>query len=151
MRRDRQDAISLIQKRKNEFGGHKVEMGAAGVLKKCDLGSRAARLRAPGREVVEVAQDSVFPERSGFEWLGDVGNVDGRFPAVDVNAAQANAIVVRLARVQVEAADQIEMRAWPEPASANERSIGACTGRDDVGATNSRYQVRTWFGAHTFR
>src|SRR5438045_3552954 len=111
--------MSLIYKGKYEFRGHQIEVGTAGILEKCDLRRRAAGRRGAGRKVIEIAQDVVLLEDSCLERRGNIGNVLCRFPPIDVNAARPDARVVRLTREKIVAADQIEMRTGPEPASAN--------------------------------
>src|SRR5579863_6458227 len=99
-------------------------MGAAGILENGDLRGRAARATAGARKIIEVAQNLLFAEDSGLQRNGNVGDVHRRFPAIDKDAADADAIVVRLAGVEVVAADKVEMCAGLEPAPANERRIG---------------------------
>src|SRR5947209_14950559 len=96
--------ISLIYQGKNEFSGHQIEVGTAGILEKCDLRRRAAGRRGAGREVIEIPQDAVLLEDSRRERRGNIGNVLGRLPPIDVNAARSDARVVRLTREKIVAA-----------------------------------------------
>src|SRR6185437_10839344 len=87
---------------------------------------------AAARKIEKVAGDVVFGEHAGAHRLDDIaGFAERAGPRIDEDAGAPDAVVVHLAHLRPEAADEVEMDAERQPVSLDQRALAQSSAADD--------------------
>ena len=95
----------------------------------------------------QVAGDPLLRQNAGLDGPDEVAALLERALGIDVDARAAHRVVVGLAHVGPEAADEVEMLPRPEPRASDQRIDRQRRAADDVGARHRSLEVRRHLGA----